>query len=550
MKFLRVVFLLLQSTLVISQNTTIIEAPVEKATVFLSGVQLYHAKSVQLDKGATDIIIRGIAASIDPNSIQAGGKGDFTILDVQYRMWYPDPNTIGKIPDDIQKRMQQINDSITELNFVTADLNFKKENLQLQKQMLLNNKLLKGEGKSDSLDVLKQALEYYNVKLNAISDELIRLQRQELENTNLLYALQTRLADLQNFWNQQNSINAGQSIPEIIISVVANQSLSARVEVNYLTYNAGWYATYDLRAIDINKPVELTYKANIWQNTGIDWRDITITCSTGNPSLGNNPPAIGTWYIGYYQSYYERDYQDGNAGGEEMGMPAEKSIDSYLNNRKDADLSSNFTAQNQTIANTEFAVNLKYTIPSDGKGHIVALKTATLPSGYNYLTIPKMDPSAFLIARITGWEELSLIPGNANIYFNSTYVGKTMLNGGGLSDTLEVSLGRDKSIEVKRQILKDKTNEKFFNSDITLNRAFEITVRNAKAYDLDIVIKDHIPVSQVNDIKVNVLKTGSAVLEESSGILTWKIHLPARETRSVQFEFGVTYPGDTPISSL
>lgn len=146
--------------------------------------------------------------------------------------------------------------------------------------MLLNNKLLKGEGKSDSLDVLKQALEYYNVKLNAISDELIRLQRQELEHSNLLYALQTRLADLQNFWNQQNSINAGQSIPEIIISVVANQSLSARVEVNYLTYNAGWYATYDLRAIDINKPVELTYKANIWQNTGIDWRDITITCST------------------------------------------------------------------------------------------------------------------------------------------------------------------------------------------------------------------------------------------------------------------------------
>lgn len=280
MKFLRVVFLLLQSTLVISQNTTIIEAPVEKATVFLSGVQLYHAKSVQLDKGATDIIIRGIAASIDPNSIQAGGKGDFTILDVQYRMWYPDPNTIGKIPDDIQKRIQQINDSITELNFATADLNFKKENLQLQKQMLLNNKLLKGEGKSDSLDVLKQALEYYNVKLNAISDELIRLQRQELEHSNLLYALQTRLADLQNFWNQQNSINAGQSIPEIIISVVANQSLSARVEVNYLTYNAGWYATYDLRAIDINKPVELTYKANIWQNTGIDWRDITITCST------------------------------------------------------------------------------------------------------------------------------------------------------------------------------------------------------------------------------------------------------------------------------
>ncbi len=550
MKSAIAILLMLQSTFLFSQKETIIEAPIEKATVFLSGVQLYHSQSLQLSKGSTDIIIRGIASAIDANSVQASGFGDFTILDVQYRMFYPEPNESGKLPDDIQRKINKVNDSITELNFVAMDLNFKKENLSYQKQMMLSNKLLKGEGKSDSLIVLKQAMEYYDIKLNEISDELVKLQRKELANTLLLNSLQNRLSELNNYWNQQNIAIENIPVPEIVISVVAEQSVSAKVEVNYLTYNAGWYATYDLKAIDVSKPIELTYKANIWQNTGINWKDVLITCSTGNPSLGNNPPAIGTWYIGYYQSYYERDYQDDKVKSSEMAETTSAgAVDTYLN-QKPADISSNYTAQNQTIANTEFAVSLKYSIPSDGKGHIVALKTATLKSDYNYLAIPKIDQSAYLIARITGWDELSLIPGNANIYFNSTYVGKTMLNAGGLSDTMEVSLGRDKSIEVKRIVLKDKTNEKFLNSNVTLNRAFEISIRNSKAYNIDVVIKDHIPVSQVNEIKVEILNKGGSDIDLASGILTWKEKVKAKETKKLQFEFSVTYPKDTPITAL
>lgn len=550
MKSLLPFLLLLQSLFLFSQQETIIEAPIEKATIFLSGVQLYHSQSLQLSKGSTDIIIRGIASAIDANSVQASGYGNFTILDVQYRMFYPEPNSNEKLPDAIQKKIKAVSDSLTELNFIARDLNFKKENLNYQKQMMLNNKLLKGEGKSDSLIVLKQAMEYYDIKLNEISEELVKLERKELSNNTFIQTLQIRLNDLNNYWNQQNALNQNTPIPEIIISVVAEQSVTAKVEVNYITYNAGWYATYDLKAIDVSKPVELTYKANIWQNTGINWKDVLITCSTGNPSLGNNPPAIGTWYIGYYQSYYERDYQDDKVKSSEMAETTSAgAVDTYLN-QKPADISSNYTAQNQTIANTEFAVNLKYSIPSDGKGHIVALKTATLKSDYNYLAIPKIDQSAYLIARITGWEELSLIPGNANIYFNSTYVGKTMLNAGGLSDTMEVSLGRDKSVEVKRVVLKDKTNEKFLNSNVTLNRAFEISIRNSKAFNIDVVIKDHIPVSQVNEIKVEILNKGGADIDLASGILTWKEKVKAKETKKLQFEFSVTYPKDTPITAL
>lgn len=527
----------------------IVDAPVDKATVFLNGVQLYHSQSVQLGKGSTDIIIHGIASAIDQNSVQATGMGDFTILDVQYRMFYPEPNISQTLPDAIQKKIKAVSDSIIEYNFIARELNLKKENLDYQKQMLLSNKLLRGEGKSDSLIVLQKAVAYYDEKLNDITSQLIKLERKELANTDMLNQLQVRLAELNNYWNQQNAVAQNVPIPEIIVTVVAEQPVAAKVEVNYLTYNAGWYATYDLRAIDVSKPVELTYKANIWQNTGINWKDVKITCSTGNPLLGNNPPAIGTWYIGYYQTYYEKDYMDDAKTLSEIET-SQKSVDGYLNSGNAAALSSNYTAQNQNIANTEFAVSLKYSIPSDGKGHIVALKTATLPSDYNYLAVPKIDQSAFLIARITGWEELSLIPGNANIYFNSTYVGKTMLNSAGLSDTMEVSLGRDKSIEIERKVLKDKTSEKFFNANITASRAFEISIRNPKASNINLVIKDHIPVSQVNEVKVEMGSTGGAQLDEATGILTWNVKVKPKEVKKVQFDFNITYPKDTPISSL
>lgn len=551
MKFSILFSLILHLSILHAQKEIVTDAPVGKATVFLSGVQLFHSQNVQLAKGSNEIRIRGLAAGIDQNSVQASGWGEFTILDVQYNLFYPEPVAQDRLPDEIQKKILMLDDSILVLNFDLKNIGYQKENISYQKQILLSNKLLRGEGVSDSLPLLIQAIEYYQDKLQQLSANLIKLEIKENDLNTKKVLMQNRLAELHNYWSQQNLNYQFNPIPEIIVSVVAEQAASAELEVNYITYNAGWYATYDLRATDVSKPVELTYKANIWQNTGVNWKDVKITCSTGNPSLGNNPPAIGTWYIGYYNHYYERDYSDAVPGAVQEDA-AEKSmeISAYLNQSNPAGLSSNYTAQSQTIANTEFVVNLKYSIPSDGKGHIVALKTATLASDYNYLAVPKVDLSAFLIARITGWEDLSLIPGNANIYFSSTYVGKTMINGNELSDTLEVSLGRDKTVELKRTVLTDKTNEKFLNSNITATRAFEISVRNPKSIAIELIVKDHIPVSQVDEVKVELNGKGGATLEPLTGILTWRMKVNSKETKRVQFDFSVTYPKDMPISQL
>ena len=537
---------------IFGQKQITVDAQIDKATVFLNGAQLFHTGSVSLPAGQSDIIIQGLSASLDQNSIQGGGKGDFTILDIQYRLFYPEPVENSVELTAIDKKIQAKEDSIIEIDFDLKTIHSKKDVLNVQKQMMLNNKLLTVSA-SDSLQLIQQSVEYYDKKLNEIYTEILALEKNEYHINVERSKIQNRIYELQNYRNQQAAKqNPNAPVPQIVMSVVADAATTAKVQLNYITDNAGWYATYDIRASDISKPVDLAYKANIWQTSGLDWKDVKLTCSTGNPSLGNNLPQLTTWYLGYYNYYYGRDYED-DVKAPAASESVQGTVDTYLGNKakldeKDAGQASNYTTPVQTIANVEFDINLKYSIPSDGKGHIVALQTKQLPSAYNYLIVPKLDQSAFLIARITDWESVNLLPGAANIYFNNTYVGKTTINPLTLDDTLSLSLGRDQSIEVKRTQVSDKSTDRIIGANNKKTMAFEIVVRNGKSIPVEIIVKDHIPISQDDDIKVELLNKSGGNLDELTGIVTWREKLKSKDQKKFELEFEITYPKNESLS--
>lgn len=553
MNRLLITLLLLTGMQLHAQKQIIVDAPVEKATVFLTGAQLFHQAAVNLPKGQSEIILQGLSMSLDPNSVQGGGKGEFTILDIQYRLFYPEPKPNAVVLTETDKKIKSINDSIVELDFDLRTFYNRREVLNVQKQMMLNNTLYKGTG-SDSLVLIQQSVEYYDKKLNDIYVELLQVEKKEYQLNLKRAAMVARVYELQNYRNQQAALEQPNNpIPQIIMSVQTDYALSATVEANYITYNAGWYATYDIRATDIAKPFDIAYKANVWQNSGIDWKDVKLTCSTGNPMIGNNLPEITTWYLGYYDYYYNRDEAKtitlGSVATEDMD-DAKVLSDKYLNapSAVDAGYANNYTTPVQTIANVEFDIQLKYSIPNDGKGHIVALQTKQLPTTYNYLIVPKVEQAAFLIARITDWESLNLLPGNANIYFNNTYVGKTNINPLALADTLSLSLGRDRAIEVKRTQLTDKSSERILATNAKKTMAFEIEIRNGKAIPIEVIIKDHIPVSQKESIKVELFEKDGGELDELTGIITWREKLKTKEKKDFNLEFEITYPKNEPLS--
>ncbi|MBC8173590.1 MAG: DUF4139 domain-containing protein [Chitinophagales bacterium] len=557
MRYILTTITVLFTLALFAENEVKITATVDKATIFLSGAQLYHSGNISLPAGESMIVMEGVANSLDALSIQAGGTGNYVITDVQYRLWYPEPVNNQQIPSDVQKKIDHVQDSLLDISFQLKSIYNQREVLEIQKTMLLNNQILIVNSGIDSLPLLQQSIEYYDKKLNAIYAELLLLEKKELLINKESTKLQTRLYELQNYWQQKfQEQNPNQPRPQVLVSVIADQATTGKIEINYITYNAGWYATYDIRATEISLPVELTYRANIWQQTGIDWKNVKLTCSTGNPLLNNTIPVLNSWYLGYYQEIYQELYDKDY--GEDVNVTAPSSAEAndlqkktriYLD-EKPAQSAADYTQQNMMLATTEFEVKLNYTIPSDGKGHAVALQTKQLKSDYSYLIVPKIDAGAFLIAKITEWENISLLPGIANIYFRNTYMGKTNINPLALNDTLQVSLGRDNSIEVKRTQIADKSKDRIIGTNNTKTLAYEIEVRNGKANEIEIVVKDHIPVSQDDDIKVEVTDIDGGLLDENTGIVTWAKKLKPKEKETYQLEFEITYPKNKQPATL
>lgn len=532
-----------------AQKQATVKADIDRAIVFLNGAQLFHSASVSIPAGPSEIIIQGLSQSLDQNSIQGGGSGNFTIMDIQYQLYYPEPvaNTAEVTKTD--KKILAIQDSMIMLDFQLKSLYAKKEVIDVQKTMLMNNKLL-NTNSTDSLELIKNSVQYYEEKLQ-------QLLTAGLENEKAQYLLnvergrmQQRIYELQVYRNQQaQSINPNAPIPQVVMQVFADATTSGTVRVDYLTYNAGWYATYDIRATDVAKPIDITYKANIWQTSGLDWKNVEITCSTGNPLLGNTLPQLTTWYLGYYQQYYQRDFDDqATAPAAATDAVEEVLSKTVTGDTKAAGYANQYTTVQPTLTNVEFEIDLKYTIPSDGKGHIVALQTEQLTTTFNYLIVPKIEQSAFLIARITDWETLNLLPGNANLYFNNSYVGKTFLNPLALSDTLSLSMGRDKGIEVDRKMVADKSSDRLIGLNEKKVMTYTTKVRNGKSIPIEVIIMEHIPVSQVDDIEVELLEKSGGELDELTGFITWREKMKPKADKSYTLSYEITFPKNAQLN--
>jgi uncharacterized protein (TIGR02231 family) len=216
----------------------------------------------------------------------------------------------------------------------------------------------------------------------------------------------------------------------------------------------------------------------------------------------------------------------------------------------EAESAANYVSTTQTSLNTEFAIALPYTVASTSKPTLVDIRNYEMKAEYQYSVAPKLDADAFLIAKAIGWEEFNLLPGEANVFFEGTFVGKTFIDPNNIKDTLSVSLGRDKRVVVKREKLMDYTTRRTIGSNQRDSFAWEISVRNTKNEAIKIVVEDHIPVSQNSQIDVTVTDIGSAKYNQQLGRLTWELTLQPNESKKVQYKYEVKYPKDKILGQL
>lgn len=532
------ILIVLTCACAMAQQEKTVESHITHVTVFLNKAQVTREVKGRVDAGKMSLVVSGLTSLLDPESIQVAGKGSFVILGINHRQ-----NFLGEL--NMPRAMKMVKDSIEYCQRQLILEQSQKEILNKEEQMLLSNQRIGGANQNLTVAELKAMADFYRSRLGEIVTSRMK-QDEKIKKLN------EKMAKLQRQANEQSELYT-RNTSEIVINVSAEVATTVDMTLSYVVNNAGWSPQYDLRATNTKSPVQLSYKANVFQGTGEEWKNVKLKLSTANPSQGGLKPELSTWNLDFFQPVvYEYRNKDLRGTGAVMrsAEPAPAKTSDDADEEVNAQSLSDYVTTVETTLNVEFDISLPYTVPSAAKPTLVDIGNHELKAAYEYAVAPKLDPDAFLLAKATGWEDFNLLPGEANIFFEGTFVSKTFIDPNNIKDTLAISLGRDKRIVVKREKQKDLTSRKVIGNSQRESYTWEISLRNTKSEVVKIVVEDQIPVTQNAQIEVMPLDLGGAKFDIITGKLSWNINLQPNETKKLVYKFDVKYPKDRQVSGL
>ncbi len=542
--FLSAIFIA-TSISVFAEKEIKVKAKINSATVYLQGAEINNRFSAVLPQGSSTVIVEGLPANLNQQTLQVGSVNGVTIQSTEYRINYMNQNQ--KSP-----RVKMIEDSLEIVTLINSKIDNQRQVDNEALSILQANKIVGGANVGLSVLELQKLMDFNFKKSTELKADILDLDLKDKKNQEKINQLNSQLA--------QENAKQNQPTGEVVLQVFANTATNADFNMSYVNANAGWNPIYDLRCENVQSKIKLYYKAQVWNNTGLAWSDVKLTISTGNPNEGGTSPVLQPWYLSFYQPSYYNTYSNAPAAAmtrnESMAAPKMKA---YSLDKKAADVYQNveqtnslaaYTTVTESQLNATFEIDLKYDIPSDGKTHLVSMIDYELPATYQYYAVPKLDKDAFLLARITDWEKLNLLPANANIFFEGTYVGQSFVDTRNTRDTLSFSMGRDKKIIIKRTKVKDYSARKVIGSTRKESFTYDITVRNTKKDAVSLIMLDQYPITTDKDIEIELLEKSNASDDKDKGQLQWRFDLKSQENKTLRLSYSVKYPKDKTIGNL
>lgn len=501
---------------------------VTDVTVYLNMARETRVASFTAPKGSYDVILYDISETMVDNSLQVGVKGPATLLSASVRTnYFNEPDEI-KVDPKIVKLQDSLKYYTSENQWIEEQKKVIKGEIALVEA---NNKLGSQHEAMKPADLVALA-DFYRNRLTDLRKRDLALQRKTLEHNEKIQKLQSQIAELGSKPKDPRK--------EIILSFSSEIAGNVSLNFNYLVSQAGWRPMYDLKVINTSQPVNLDYKAGVYQNTGFDWKDVKISVSTANPNRNNERPILNPRFVDYM--VYRAKASAPSQPSRDAGVTTFNMMQSYDNAAMElGNLEPTILIADNGMS-VEFTIDIKQKIKSDSKEHVCKIQSYKIPATYKYHAVPKLDLGAFLLARITDYGQYNLLPGKTNIFFDDMYIGQTSINPGTIGDTLLVSLGRDENISIKRTKLMDKTSKKFFGDSQKETYGWEIAVRNNKAFILEIEVLDQLPISKQEDIKVELIEKSGAAYTKEYGKLLWNLKIQPNSAKTLKLEYSIEYP--------
>lgn len=511
--------------------------------VYAQMAENFHTAEQHLAAGIHTLVFSGLSQHINNQTFQVAGQGEGIIQEVSMRTSYL--NRTSKTA-----RMKAIEDTLKIMNFQMNTLIDQSTILEHENKLLIDHNKLGGEEIGFTAAELEKLTNLVMARME-VNKKAWRIIQEDKSKLTLI---------IQKYSQEFSKLKGQRDEPtkEVIIKFYKETAGKITLTLRYMVGGASWSPIYDIRCNKINEPIEINLKGKLVNNTGFDWKKVDLFLSTSNPTENSQAPVLYPIYL-YLQNPIAYKKQTQNQLNEVQITSKAASKRSKQDNQQDSepasagspsvaaappppDLATPDVTSNSNSLATEYTINAKYDIPSDGQEHLVEIKKTEMPAAYRYFSVPKKDKSAFLQLQLTEWNTYDLIPGPANVYFEGSYISKTYIDPNSANDTLFVGLGKDNKVAIERTLNKKYTSQKTFGSNIKLERSFKINIRNNKTEPIFLTLEDQIPLTTGDKISVDVTRKDGGKYNSSTGKIIWEIDLSPGQTKTLDLEYEIRYP--------
>ena len=542
---------LLSANLFFAQKPIYTKAKVTAVKVYRNSAELQNTVSFSVLSGISEIVIGNISEEINEKTIQIGvNSKNISILSSQFTSDY---STDFKM-DTTNPQIKKVNDSIKIVENLISKNRIELDANKKAVELLDKNQTVLVGSNSSNVAQLTQLTEFYTNKRIELENKLVSLKTKGDDLSKKLSRLKSSLKTKE----QKEAEEFADGV--IVLKLMSPAAGNIKLNINYLTDNVSWKPYYEIKAEKISAPLDVTFKAIVKQNTGLDWKGVKLTLINGNSSRNNYAPTVSPWFI-YARSPKEREIQREEIASKSAairirGMGSVNAAE-YDDQYKELEGRAEGVAVgyagfnvNTNELNTSYDIDIPYDILSNNEDHLISLYQQKIPADYQYFTAPNYNREAYLLAKIKDFSKYNLVSAPASIIFENMYIGETRISPDQTNNEMNITLGNDPKISIRREEVQDKSGEKFLSSYREKVITYDLVIKNNKKEQISIEVKDRFPLSNNEAVKIEVLDKSGAAKDDEKGFLTWNIKLSPSETKKLRVSYKVRYPKDYTINGL
>jgi uncharacterized protein (TIGR02231 family) len=517
---------------------------VDSVTVYPDGASVTRVISLDLPEGENSAVLKDFPLTLDPSSLRVEGEAGakLTIGAIDAR---PPRAALPVNLPELDKRIEALKDERVNLqgaiDAATARRKFAERFATISPVGIGD----KGEARP---------IAEWRAAFAAVGDEVASTEAAIRDAERKQRELDREIARL-----EQDRAQKPPSKLEVRIELAAAAATKATLRVTYAVRNARWVPLYDARldtgAKDRKPALELVRRAEITQNTGEDWSNVALAVSTVRTARGGNAPDLKSLVVQYPQvpRPLSAGLSDSAVSSAAPAPDRQRLLRSGGGKSEEPVMEK--AAEQQAAADVSgfqvvFKIPGRVSLGASEGAKSLRVSSASIAPDLAVRAVPVVDPTGFLEASFRQAEDAPLLPGRIAIYRDGVFVGRGQMAAAAKDETVRLGFGADDKVKIERAVLKRNEGSAglIMTTSKTDERAFKTTVRNGHDFPIRIAIEDQLPVSENEEIQVEMLPSTTAPtttnLRDKRGVLEWAFEAKAGEVRDINFAWRIRWPKD------